>query len=122
MVNRLAPEVSERVSLVALLGPDEEVSFEFHVTDWFGGSSRSDDLPVLPEVSRLGVRKILCFCGDKETNSLCSKLDPQHAKRIVLPGAHHFGGKYSVIAETIIQEASSSSHKMFSLYNSQNGF
>jgi len=109
MVNRLTPEVSERVSLVALLGPDEQVAFEFHVRDWFGGSSSSDAFPVLPEVSRLGVRKILCFCGEKETDSLCSKLDPQRAKRFVLPGAHHFGGKYGVIAETIIQETSVSS-------------
>jgi type IV secretory pathway VirJ component len=88
----------------------------------FSRSFHYDALPVLPEVSRLGVRRILCFCGDKETNSLCSKLDPQHVKQIVLPGAHLFGGKYGVIAETIIQEASSSSHKMFSLYNTQDGF
>lgn len=110
MVNRLAPEVSERVSLMALLGPDEEAVFEFHLRDWLRSSATSDALAVLPEVSRLGIRKILCFCGEKETDSLCFKLDPQRAKRVVLPGAHHFGGKYSVIAETIIQETSGSSH------------
>ena len=109
MVNRLTPELSERVSLIALLGPDEQVAFEFHVRDWFGRSSSSDALLVLPEISRLGVRKVLCFCGEKETDSLCSKLGPQRAKRFVLPGAHHFDGKYSVIAETIIQETSGSS-------------
>ena len=106
MVNRLTPELSERVSLVALLGPSDHVTFEFHLMDWLGESSASDSLPVLPEVSRLGVRKILCFCGEKETDSLCSKLDPQRAKTFVLPGAHHFGGKYSFIAETILREMS----------------
>jgi type IV secretory pathway VirJ component len=109
MVNRLTPELTERVSLVALLGPSDHVTFEFHIKDWLGESSASDSLPVLPEVSRLGVRKILCFCGEKETDSPCSKLDPQRAKTFVLPGAHHFGGKYSFIAETILHEMSGSS-------------
>jgi type IV secretory pathway VirJ component len=109
MVNRLAPEVIDRVSLVALLGPDDQVSFEFHVRDWFGRSSNSDALPVLPEVSRLGVRKVLCFCGEEENDSLCPKLNPQRAKLFVLPGAHHFDGKYNFIAETIIQETAGSS-------------
>ena len=111
MVNRLPPEVSNRVSLVALLGPSDRVTFEFHLRDWFGDSSSSDSLPVLPEVSRLRVRKILCFCGEKETDSLCSKLDPQHSRTFVLPGAHHFAGKYSFIAETIIKAMSESSQQ-----------
>ena len=111
MVNRLTPEVSNRVSLVALLGPSDRVTFEFHLRDWLAESSSSDSLPVLPEVSRLGVRKILCFCGEKETGSLCSKMDPQRTRTFVLPGAHHFDGKYNSIAETIIKEMSESSQQ-----------
>jgi type IV secretory pathway VirJ component len=109
MVNHLTPESTERVSLVALLGPGERVAFEFHLGDWIGKSFTSDALPVLPEVSRLGVNKILCFYGEKESDSLCPKLAPQRAKTVVLPGAHHFGGKYGLIAETIIQETSGAS-------------
>ena len=104
MMNRVAPELRDRVPLVALLGPSEKVSFEFHVSDWLGGSSRADALPVLPELEKLRDKKILCFCGEKEADSLCHKLGPDVAETFVLPGAHHFGGKYGFIAEAIIKE------------------
>jgi type IV secretory pathway VirJ component len=105
MANRLPRKVLDRVSLIALLGPDEKIDFEFHLSYWMGGSLGSAARPVLPEVKKLNGKKILCFCGDEETDSLCHKMDTRLAKTIVLKGGHHFGGDYEGIAQTILKEA-----------------
>jgi type IV secretory pathway VirJ component len=104
MVNRLPKELLDRVRLVALLSPSPSVSFEFHLTEWLGEPSGKDALPVLPEVEKLRRRKILCFQGKRERGSLCGEMDARLAKEVVLSGAHHFGGKYDVITETILKE------------------
>ena len=61
-------------------------------------------LASLPEVEKLKGLKILCFRGEKESGSLCSDMAARLAKEVVLPGAHHFGGKYDAIAEAILKE------------------
>jgi type IV secretory pathway VirJ component len=104
MTDRLPKPFLDRVRLIALLGPEKSVSFEFHLSEWLGFSSRKDALPVLPEVEKLRGQKILCFRGEKERESLCRELDAQLAKEVVLQGAHHFGGNYDVIAEEILKE------------------
>ena len=58
------------------------------------------------KVDKLRGKKILCFCGDRETDSLCHKMDASLAKTIMLKGGHHFGGDYEGIAETILKESS----------------
>jgi len=104
MVNRLAREVLDHVQVIALLGPGHGVDFEFHVTDWLGGFSRKASLSVLPEVEKLEGRKILCFYGEEEKDSLCKDLDIGLGKNIPLKGGHHFHGDYEAIAETILRE------------------
>ena len=59
--------------------------------------------PVLPEVEKLKGMPVLCFCGEKESDSLCKDLGPNLAKTISLPGGHHFGGKYDFIADAILR-------------------
>lgn len=105
MATRLFPDLLNVVSLIALLGPSQEASFEFHLTDWLNGSPRKDALPVGPEVEKLRGKRVLCFCGESEEDTLCRKLDPSLAKVIVLKGHHHFGGEYKAIANTIFQES-----------------
>ena len=104
MADRLPKPLLDRVRLIALLGPGKSVSFEFHLTEWLGINSSKDALQVLPEVEKLKGLKILCFRGEKENDSLCTELDAQLAKDVVLPGAHHFGGNYDVIADAIMNE------------------
>jgi type IV secretory pathway VirJ component len=41
---------------------------------------------------------------DQETDSLCPLLQGNNYKKVALPGAHHFGGDYAQIAETILGE------------------
>jgi type IV secretory pathway VirJ component len=105
MANRLPPEVLDHVSLIALLGPDEKIDFEFHLSYWLGSSAGSHARPVFPEVQKLKGKKILCFCGAQETDSLCHKMDTSLAKIITLKGGHHFGGDYEGITETLLKES-----------------
>jgi type IV secretory pathway VirJ component len=100
VVNRLPPDLMRRVSVVALLGPSREVDFEFHLTDWLGGTSRTA-LSVLPEVRKLRGPKLLCVFGLSENDSLCHELEGGDARLLALEGAHHFGGRYREIAEAI---------------------
>ena len=104
MVSRLPTDLIKHTREIALLGLEETVAFEFHFTEWLGSSSK-DELPVKPEVEKLKGMKILCFCGEEETDSLCRKLEPSIAKTVVMPGAHHMGGKYDDMARQILQEA-----------------
>jgi type IV secretory pathway VirJ component len=108
MANRLSKDLRNRVRLIALLGPGEAVGFEFHVKEWIAAPSGRQAQPVLPELEKLRGTKILCFCGKKEPDSLCRKIDEGLGRTFVLPGAHHFGGQYEAIAQTIIKEAEAS--------------
>jgi type IV secretory pathway VirJ component len=104
---RLPGEIIAQVRLIALLGPDTHADFAFHLTDWLGGASKTAR-PVLPEMEKLrgtGV-PMLCFYGEHETESLCNELDPNLAQIVSMKGAHHFGGNYLKIAETILYTAS----------------
>ena len=108
MANRLPREVLDHVSLIALLGPDEKIDFEFHLSYWLGDSSGGNARSVFPEVEKLKGKKILCFCGEEETDSLCHKMDASLAKIIILKGGHHFGGDYEGITETLLKESRAS--------------
>jgi len=101
--NRLNEELKSRLALIALLGPGLQVDFEFHLSNWLGSSSKTA-LPTMPEVMKLGNTRLLCFYGEKETDSLCRNLQVNNFKKVALPGAHHFGGNYAQLAETILNE------------------
>jgi type IV secretory pathway VirJ component len=103
MANRLSADLSAKVQMTVLLGLSETVAFEFHVSEWLGGNN-SNALPVLPEVKKLKGARILCFYGQDEQDSLCRKIEPGLARLIALPGAHHFSGNYTLIAERILEE------------------
>ncbi|OGP82123.1 MAG: hypothetical protein A2Y95_01725 [Deltaproteobacteria bacterium RBG_13_65_10] len=104
MANRLPEDLLDQVSVIALLGPERSVQFKFHVTDWLGGGGGKNALPTLPEVQKLRGKKILCFYGIKEKDSLCPALDKDLAKSYGMPGAHHLGGKYGELAKIILAE------------------
>lgn len=99
--SRLPPDLLAHVELVALLGPSRETAFEFHLTDWIGGSSGTQ-LPVLPEVRKLAGRPLLCLYGDEESDSLCPLIRPPLGEAVSFSGAHHFGGGYEAVADRIL--------------------
>jgi type IV secretory pathway VirJ component len=103
MANRLPSELLSRVVLITLLGPDTEVDFEFHLTDWLGGKSRNSK-QVLPEVEKLEGKRLLCVYGEEERESLCRQLSSNQARVVSFKGAHHFGGNFEAIANIILNE------------------
>ena len=98
-------DLLDRVPVIALLGPSRSVAFKFHLTDWLTSGNGKSALPVRPEVDRLRGRRLLCFYGIEEKDSLCRDLRGGQAQIYALRGAHHLGGDYRAIARTILAEA-----------------
>jgi len=103
MASRLQPDLLNRVVLIALLGPENDADFEFHLTDWLGAQSRNS-IPVLPEMAKLTDKRFLCIYGEKEKESLCPQLSGNQTRVVSFKGAHHFGGSYETIANLILKE------------------
>lgn len=102
LVNRLPPDLSDRVAGIVLLGPSHTAHFEFHLTDWLGSFKRKSDRPVLPEVERLRGRSILAFYGVEETDTIGPELAKGLARVIPLSGGHRIGASYESVADSIL--------------------
>jgi type IV secretory pathway VirJ component len=102
LVHRLPEDLRARISLVALLGPDEKAVFRFHLSEWLGKESR-DTLPVRPEIEALRGLPILCAYGQQEARSLCKELAPGLARVLVRPGSHIIGKEYGGIVAEILK-------------------
>ncbi len=103
LVMRLPEELRSRVSLVTLLGPSHEATFEFHVSEWLHQDPKGE--PTLPEVEKLQGMPILCVYGEKEAESLCPDLPAGLAQLLPTSGAHHFGGDYKKLAGAVLAAA-----------------
>lgn len=101
-INRLPAVTRDIVQLTVLVGLSDAAAFEFHVSNWFGGSG---DRPVKPETNRLSSRNTLCIYGEDDDDSFCPSIGAEHAKVVNLAGGHHFGGDYGKLAELILREA-----------------
>jgi type IV secretory pathway VirJ component len=101
-VNRLPPSTRAALALTVLIGLGPDAAFEFHVANWIG---RSGGLPVRPEMDKLAGNATLCLYGKDDSESICPKLAPAHARVIQLAGGHHFGGDYEGLASLILQQA-----------------
>jgi len=104
MASRLPEDLSQRVDLIVLLGPEPVITFEFHYTDWISALPRGNSQPVQPEIEKLRGKKLLCVYGADEADSVCPRLPPGLAHLDRLPGGHHFGGDYRAIADRILAE------------------
>jgi len=104
MITRLPADLRARVDVIALLGPERAIGFEFHYTDWIE-PPRGDTTPLQPEIEKLRGEKILCVYGADETDSVCPHLPAGLAHLDRRPGGHHFDGDYAAIATRILAEA-----------------
>jgi type IV secretory pathway VirJ component len=104
MANHLPPELRGRVSQVVLLNPGRRAAFEFHLSDWLGGDSEEETLPIRPQLEQLQGPEVLCVYGKQETDSLCREpgLANGRIKVIPLPGAHHYDGNFQDLATIIL--------------------
>jgi type IV secretory pathway VirJ component len=105
MASRLPPALTGHTSLIALLGAEHSVDFEFRVADWLPGSKQDAPYKVKPEVEKLADQNLLCIYGADEPAPLCPDLDRKRFKVIEMTGGHHFGGDYQALAESILHEA-----------------
>jgi type IV secretory pathway VirJ component len=100
VVNRLPPDLRQRVASVSLLGIDANASFEISVSDWIG--SDSGDRATQPELGRIAHLPVLCLYGEGEKDSICPGLPQGVATREQVGTGHHFGGEYAALAERIL--------------------
>jgi type IV secretory pathway VirJ component len=104
VVNRLPPDLRERVASVSLLGIDAHASFEISISDWVGSDTGGP--PTRPELLEVGV-PVLCVFGEGETDSICPGLPPGRIAREQIGHGHHFGGEYAALADRILAFARS---------------
>jgi type IV secretory pathway VirJ component len=103
-VNRLPPDLRERIELVAFLGLSEHASFEFRLTHWISDEPDEGDQPVRPEVEKLSGLKRLCIYGAEEEGALCPKLADLGVIAEKMPGDHHFDQDYPGVARRILDQ------------------
>jgi len=100
IVNRLPPDLRERVASVSLLGIDAHASFEVRVSDWVGGDSGGP--PTRPELEEVRHVRLLCIYGEGEEDSICPGLSAGTATREKIGRGHHFSGEYATLADRIL--------------------
>ena len=105
MLNRIPEESLQKVRVVAFLGLSSTAEFQFHLTDWLVSRKRSTALPVQPELEKLRVKKMLCFYGTDDEDTLCPKLSPGLIKVVPIHSGHRFGRDYQPIVEAILGES-----------------
>lgn len=106
IANRLPAPFRNRVQLVAMLGPAERASFVFHWGDLLRERSRPEDIPILPEVHRLGSTRVLCLYGRDEVESLCPHVDTAHVDVVARDGKHSFDGDHAALGLAVLRARS----------------
>ena len=100
--NRLSEQDQKNVSLVVLLALGKNADFEIHVSGWIGEDSGG--FPILPELNRIDAEKVRrAFGKDEKDDSACTQLPTPGARRMELPGGHHFDQDYPKLAMRIIE-------------------
>ena len=102
VATRLAPELRQRLALVAMLGLPVHAGFKYRFSDLWSTHSDPKDPPILPELERLRGTNMLCVYGTKEDESLCRGIDPTLVYPVARDGAHHFDGDYRSLTELIL--------------------
>ncbi len=102
MISRLSENIRHHVAFIALISPSHDASFEFHLSDWLGGSPGQSGYKVMPEIENLKDYPLVCVAGSDESDNLCKDLTFPWVKSVILPGGHHLGGDYQRITQTIL--------------------
>jgi type IV secretory pathway VirJ component len=105
MVSRLSEKLRDRIALLAMLGLESRVSFQFHLADIISDIGHEGDLPVLPEVLKLRGTRMLCVSGSDEAHSLCPSLEPSIALVETRPGGHRISGSQGRAMVDVIMQA-----------------
>jgi type IV secretory pathway VirJ component len=104
MVNRLPPQLRQRIRSVSLLGLSAAVPFQVALAEQAGHTSSADRL-VLPEIENLRVPHLMCLMGQTEKRSACPSISPGKAHLVTVPGSHGFNGDDKLVAAAIVSTA-----------------
>jgi len=105
MAAGLPPDLRSRVKLVGIIGSDGSARFDRDLDVAITGRSRQEDLPVLPEIAKLGDMHPVCVFGAQEEETLCHDLKPGQVALVEVPGGHDFSGDGGYLAESFLYEA-----------------
>ncbi len=105
MVSRLSADVRSKISLVALIGPDNAVQFDMPPDGWVSNRPRLPELPVTPEIPKMKGLKVLCVTGAQEEHNICKSLPPGAVTLMEVPGGHSFEGDAPRLAERFLKAA-----------------
>ena len=110
VINRLPPELRQKVMGAVLLSPSTSSDFEIHVSE-IVSSSKLGQFPTLPEVGRITDIPLLCLYGteDDDPELLCPRLQQANVKKIPLAGGHHFEDDYPLLTRLILEGLAPSS-------------
>jgi len=106
-INRLPAAERTRVVQISLLGLGPRAPFEFRLSGWLGQVGVDvdpyRDAPlVLPELARIDPRRVQCFYGEEEKDTLCRAPELAAAEVIRTGGSHHFDGDYEALARRVL--------------------
>ena len=103
MISRLPDDIRSSVQLIALLGLEPSIDFQYN-PPWTLAhyTRRQPQFTVLPEMEKLRGLNVLCVYGDKEKDTLCTKLDRSQFKIFRERGGHHFAGRYDEVSAAIL--------------------
>lgn len=99
--NRLPETTKQKVSTLALMGPEAAAQFQLNVGYFFSNEGQ----PVLPELVRIQGPALYCFYGKTETDSLCPKLTATHAILISRTGGHRVEKDYNGLLNPLVDTA-----------------
>lgn len=101
-VNRLPPTQRNVVKSLVLIGAEHGAGFQFTFRELMGGTSSTPDVPVMPEMRRLGSTPVLCLYGEDEKDTICPELGAP-AVGVKLAGGHHYDGAFGEIGRRIAE-------------------
>ena len=103
MATRLPQNLKSQLAGVLAISPDVTADFEIHIADMldFGGAQEAYN--VIEEIKKIKSVQTVSFFGKEEGNDVVAGFSKAHLKVVVLPGSHHFGNDFTLLADALIQ-------------------
>jgi type IV secretory pathway VirJ component len=103
IANRLPADLKKRLSLIAMLSPDDKTDFEVTISSMLDLGSESG-YDVLKEIKKVIYTKKLCIFGSEEDDEdMVTSFKSNGAEVMVLGGGHHYDENYPLIVSTILK-------------------
>lgn len=100
IASRLSTKMRSQLKGVVSLSPDISADFEIHISDMLG-IGNNERYNVIREMQKIRSCNPVCCFGSEEEQEITEKFKKAGIKVIILPGSHHFGNNYALIAEQV---------------------